>query len=50
MTDRYSKIIKVIIARGDGTNAFRTSALLPIAAFIEALGFPAICVPTVNPA
>ena len=72
---KYPKIVKVI-ARGDGTNAFRTSPLLPIseqvassirevfgappvqirtmggtvpiAPFIEALGFPAICVPTVN--
>jgi acetylornithine deacetylase/succinyl-diaminopimelate desuccinylase-like protein len=72
---KYSKIVKVI-ARGDGTNAYRTSPLLPIseqvassmqavfgappvqirtmggtvpiAPFIEALGFPAIGVPTVN--
>ena len=75
MRATYPKIVKVI-ARGDGTNAFRTSPLLPIseqvassirevfgappvqirtmggtvpiAPFIEALGFPAICVPTVN--
>ena len=72
---KYPKIVKVI-ARGEGTNAFRTSPLLPIseqvaaslqevfgappvqirtmggtvpiAPFIEALGFPAIGVPTVN--
>ena len=71
----YPKIVKVI-ARGDGTNAYRTSPLLPIskqvvssmqevfgappvqirtsggtvpiAPFIEALGFPAISVPNVN--
>jgi acetylornithine deacetylase/succinyl-diaminopimelate desuccinylase-like protein len=71
----HSKIVKVI-ARGDGTNAYRTSPLLPIskqvvssmqdvfgaapvqirtsggtvpiAPFIEALGFPAISVPNVN--
>jgi acetylornithine deacetylase/succinyl-diaminopimelate desuccinylase-like protein len=72
---KYPKIVKVI-ARGDGTNAYRTSPLLPIskqvvssmqevfgapplqirtsggtvpiAPFIEALGFPAISVPNVN--
>ena len=72
---RYSKIVKLTV-RGDGTNAYRTSPLLPvsrqladamtrvfgdapvrirtsggtvpIAPFIEALGFPAISVPTVN--
>jgi acetylornithine deacetylase/succinyl-diaminopimelate desuccinylase-like protein len=72
---KHQKIVKVV-ARGDGTNAFRTSPLLPIskqvvssmqavfgappvqirtsggtvpiAPFIEALGFPAICVPNVN--
>lgn len=72
---KHPKIVKVI-ARGDGTNAYRTSPLLPIseqvassvqavlgeppvqirtmggtvpiAPFIEALGFPAIGVPTVN--
>jgi acetylornithine deacetylase/succinyl-diaminopimelate desuccinylase-like protein len=72
---KYQKIVKVI-ARGDGTNAYRTSPLLPIAKqlvssmhevfgappvqirtsggtvpiapFIDALGFPAISVPTVN--
>jgi acetylornithine deacetylase/succinyl-diaminopimelate desuccinylase-like protein len=72
---KYPKIVKVI-ARGDGTNAYRTSPLLPIseqivssiqevlgaapvqvrtmggtvpiAPFIETLGFPAIGVPTVN--
>jgi acetylornithine deacetylase/succinyl-diaminopimelate desuccinylase-like protein len=72
---KYPKIVKVI-ARGDGTNAYRTSPILPIskqlvsslqevfgappvqirtsggtvpiAPFIEALGFPAISVPTVN--
>jgi acetylornithine deacetylase/succinyl-diaminopimelate desuccinylase-like protein len=71
----YPKIVKVI-ARADGTNAYRTSPLLPIstqvvsamqevfgaapvqirtsggtvpiAPFIEALGFPAISVPNVN--
>jgi len=71
----HSKIVNVV-ARGDGTNAFRTSPLLPIskqtvssmqsvfgappvqirtsggtvpiAPFIEALGFPAISVPNVN--
>jgi acetylornithine deacetylase/succinyl-diaminopimelate desuccinylase-like protein len=72
---KYQKIVTVV-ARGDGTNAYRTSPLLPIskqvvsamqdafgappvqirtsggtvpiAPFIEALGFPAISVPTVN--
>jgi acetylornithine deacetylase/succinyl-diaminopimelate desuccinylase-like protein len=72
---KYPKIIKVT-SRGEGTNAYRTSPLLPIseqvastmqqvfgappvqirtsggtvpiAPFIEALGFPAISVPTVN--
>ena len=72
---KYPKIVKVI-ARGDGTNAYRTSPLLPISEqvassmqevfgappvqirtsggtvpitpFIEALGFPAISVPSVN--
>ena len=72
---KYPKIIKVT-ARGEGTNAYRTSPVLPIseqvassmqavfgappvqirtmggtvpiAPFIEALGFPAIGVPTVN--
>lgn len=71
----HQKIVKVI-ARGDGTNAYRTSPLLPvskqvvaamqdvfgappvqirtsggtvpIAPFIDALGFPAISVPNVN--
>lgn len=72
---QYPKIVRVV-ARGDGTSAYRTSPLLPvsqqvvrsmsgtfgaapvqirtsggtvpIAPFIEALGFPAISVPTVN--
>lgn len=72
---RYPRIVKVR-TRGGGTNAFRTSPLLPdservtaaltrafgevpvrirtmggtlpITPFIEALGFPAIVVPTVN--
>ncbi len=72
---KYPKIVKVN-ARGEGTNAYRTSPLLPISEqvassmqevfgappvqirtmggtvpitpFIEALGFPAICVPSVN--
>jgi acetylornithine deacetylase/succinyl-diaminopimelate desuccinylase-like protein len=71
----HPKIVKVV-ARGDGTNAYRTSPLLPVSEqvgaalqevfgappvqirtmggtvpitpFIEALGFPAISVPTVN--
>jgi acetylornithine deacetylase/succinyl-diaminopimelate desuccinylase-like protein len=71
----HHKIIKVV-ARGEGTNAYRTSPLLPIskqvvssmqkvfgappvqirtsggtvpiAPFIDALGFPAISVPNVN--
>jgi acetylornithine deacetylase/succinyl-diaminopimelate desuccinylase-like protein len=72
---KHPKIVRVI-ARGDGTNAYRTSPLLPIskqlvssmqevfgappvqirtsggtvpiAPFIETLGFPAISVPNVN--
>jgi acetylornithine deacetylase/succinyl-diaminopimelate desuccinylase-like protein len=72
---KFSRIVKVT-ARGDGTNAYRTSPLLPIskqlvaamtamfgeppvqirtsggtvpiAPFIDALGFPALSVPTVN--
>jgi acetylornithine deacetylase/succinyl-diaminopimelate desuccinylase-like protein len=72
---KFSRIVKVT-SRGDGTNAYRTSPLLPIskqlvaamttmfgeppvqirtsggtvpiAPFIDALGFPALSVPTVN--
>jgi acetylornithine deacetylase/succinyl-diaminopimelate desuccinylase-like protein len=72
---KFSRIVKVT-SRGDGTNAYRTSPMLPIskqliaamtamfgeppvqirtsggtvpiAPFIDALGFPALAVPTVN--
>jgi acetylornithine deacetylase/succinyl-diaminopimelate desuccinylase-like protein len=75
MRAKFSRIVKVT-SRGDGTNAYRTSPLLPISKqlvaamtnmfgeapvqirtsggtvpispFIEALGFPALSVPTVN--